>query len=396
MSIYKYGLAAVLALGLVACGGGGGDAGTPGFGSGTGSGSGGGTGGVAGDPQMVRSVNFLSVVPADSAIVPAGTGGVGRTETAILQFEVLDEQKKGIPGIRVEFTTSVDDVVALSNTTGTTNADGLVSATVSSKNKTASVVILATIPGAVGIPPTPSSLLTVANGVPVPGALDLSATKRVLNDAISGDSSSITVRLLDTNGNKIPDGFALTAGTEYGGVGDSQNSACALVNGVCSFLYTVQNPRSPDGKIDVLVSASTASGVTISNSIRLYATRVEQIRLFDASTSTTPMGVFSGLTVDPNCKAVWTGELGTGSKIAAPAGASLLAESLNSAVTVAVTKGSPVLDSLDGSRTLVNLTFSLDKATTGGEADLQFTVSAGSLSSDFTAKLIYPACTPVN
>lgn len=344
------------------------------------------------DPQsLATSLGFVSAVPADRSIVVAGSGGVGRTETAILQFQVLNRQNVGVPSVRVDFSAPAE-VVTLASASGITDANGFVSATVSSKNLAQSVVVTASVPGAPQTLSTPSGLVTVTNGVPVQRSLDLAASKYLLNKDISGSSSSITVRLLDAGGNRVSDGFAVVAATAYGGVGTSGRGGCTLVEGQCFFDYTVQNPRSPDGRVDVLVSGRKGDAETISGSIRLYTTSVDNVSLFDTA-SATPKTAFSGLLVDPSCKAVWMGEIGTNAGLGAPAGTTISVESFSSAVTAAVTNGSPTPDSRSGSRTATNVTFTLNDAKEAGIANLQFTLNADGILRQFAATVSYPACT---
>ncbi|MFC7206390.1 Ig-like domain-containing protein [Comamonas endophytica] len=346
------------------------------------------------DPQtLATSIGFVSAVPADRSIVIAGSGGVGRTETAILQFQVLNSQNVGVPSVRVEFTAPAD-VLTLASATGYTDANGFVSATVSSKRIAQTVEVTAKVPGASQPLSTPSGLVTVTNGLPAVGALDLSASQYLLNNDLSGDSSTISVRLVDANGNRVSDGFAVVAGVDYGGIGTSGRGGCTLVEGQCSVDYTVQNPRSPTGLINILVSGHRGDGEAFSGNIRLYASSVDNTSLFDAG-STTPKTDFSGLAFDrTNCKAVWMGDLGTAIGMGAPAGTTISVESFSGVVSAAVSNGSPSPDSRNGSRTFASVTFTLTGATAPGQANLLFTLNADSLIRQYAATLSYPACTP--
>lgn len=344
------------------------------------------------DPQtLAKGVNFDLAMPADRSIVIAGAGGNGRSETAILQFKVVDGAGAAVPGVRVAFESVPANVVTLNSASGTTDASGIVSASVSSKAAPTSVVIKATVAGTTFS--TQSDSLTVTTGVAVAERFDLSASKYVLNRDISGDPATIRVAVADARGNPVADGFAVVAVTNYGRVGTSSRGGCVTANGICSIEYQVQNPRPADGElIQVTVSGNTGAGVTISDTIVLKATSVSEVGLY-APGSNIPLTSFSGLPFDANCKAVWTGELGTAKGFAAPAGASLAAQSFSSLAGVAVTSGAAVADSLNG-RTRVALTFTLNKALSAGTAPLEFTVQAGGFIQVFAATLSYPACTP--
>lgn len=357
------------------------------------------------DPQtLARGVNFVSAVPADKSIVIAGAGGNGRSETAILQYKVVDGTGAAVPGVRVTFEAIPANVVTLNSTTGTTDASGVVSASVSSKTLPTSVVVKATVTGSTLL--TQSDTLTVTTGTAVPGAFDLSATKFVLNRDISGDSSIIRVAVSDANGNPVADGFPVVATTTYGRVGTSDRGGCTTINGLCDIEYQVQNPRPLDGvRIPVVVtgqafSAAAGKDVTISDTIYFNATSVSDGGLYSGNSLVTS---FDGLAFDGTCKAIWTGSVGTVKGFALPAGSTLSIESLSTVASASVLSGSPVLDALNArapeqsspnTRTAVALTFSLTKATAPGTANLLFKLTAGTRVQQFAIPVNYPACTP--
>lgn len=350
------------------------------------------------DPQtLARAVSFVAAVPSDQSIVIAGSGGTGRSETALLQFKVVDGTGAAVPNARVAFQAIPSDAVTLNSTTGTTDGSGIVSASVSSRSIPTSVVVKSTVIGTALS--TQSDTLTVTTGTAVPGAFDLSASKYVLNLDVSGDPSTIRIAVADANGNPVADGFPVVASTLYGRVGTSGRGGCVTSNGICSIEYQVQEPRPVDGQLIPVVvtgkaySVAQARDVEISKTIFLNATSVRWVSLYPIG-GNTPVTSFGGLTFDAKCKAVWSGVLGTPESFAAPAGASLTALSFDSQVGVAVTSGSPVPDRLSA-RTPVDLTFTLDDPAAGGTASLKFTVSAGSFDQQFAATLDYPACTAV-
>ena len=243
------------------------------------------------DPQtLAKGVNFDLAVPADRSIVIAGAGGSGRSETAILQFKVVDGAGAAVPGVRVAFESIPANVVTLNSATGTTDSSGIVSASVSSKAAPTSVVIKATVVGTTFS--TQSDSLTVTTGVAVAERFDLSANRYVLNRDISGDASTIRVAVADARGNPVADGFAVVAATNFGRVGTSSRGGCVTSNGICSIEYQVQNPRPADGTpIQVTVSGNTGAGVSISDTIVLNATSVSEVGLY-AARSSAPITVF--------------------------------------------------------------------------------------------------------
>ena len=360
------------------------------------------------DPQtLAKGVNFVSAVPADKSIVIAGAGGNGRSETAILQYKVVDGAGAAVAGVRVTFEAIPPNVVTLNSTTGTTDTSGIVSASVSSRAAPTSVAVKATVNGTALL--TQSDTLTVTTGTAVPAAFDLSANKYVLNWDLSGDSSMIRVAVADANGNPVADGFPVVATTIYGRVGTSDRGGCTTLNGICEIEYQVQNPRPLDGvRVPVVVtgqaySAREGRDMTISGTIYLNVTSVRMTGLYTTAQSSPPVKSFEGLVFDRSCRAVWSGFLGTAERFAAPAGSTVTIDSTSPVVLASVTSGVPVPDnlntrepgqSLPSTRTPVSLAFTLTGATEPGTANLQFNIIAGNSIQQFAAPVTYPACTP--
>ena len=368
------------------------------------------------DPQtLARAVNFVAAIPADQSIVIAGAGGSGRSETAILQFKVVDGTGAAVPGVRVGFQAIPATAVTLNSTTATTDASGLVSASVSSTSVPTSVVVRASVLDTALS--SQSDTLTVTTSTAVPGAFDLSASKYVLNLDVSGDPSTIRIAVADANGNPVADGFPVVTTTTYGRVGSSGRGGCVTSNGICTVEYQVQDPRPDDGvSIPVLVtgkaySVAQARDVEISKTIYLQATSLDVAGLY-----TSASGLVGTLFPNPatwntsTCKAVWEGSLATAKGFSLPAGTTLGVQSFNSELSVAVTSGSPVLDRANGRTpkdaafgTPVVLTFTANNAgaprVVNGvqqkeDAKLEFTLTAGSIVRKFSSTLSFDYCKP--
>lgn len=371
------------------------------------------------DPQtLARAVNFIAAVPADQSIVIAGAGGSGRSETAILQFKVVDGTGAAVPGVRVAFQAIPANAVTLNSATGSTDASGMVSASVSSKALPTSVVVRANVTGTALS--SQSDTLTVTTSTAVPGAFDLSATKYALNTDISGDASTIRIAVADANGNPVADGFPVVTTTTYGRVGTSGRGGCVTSNGICTVEYQVQDPRAPDGvAIPVVVSGKAysvaqARDIEISKTIYLQATSLRWAGLY-ASTGELVGNRFviptDAAWNTATCKLVWEGSLATAKGFSLPAGTTLAVQSLNSELSVAVTSGSPVLDRTSGSTpsvasagTPVILTFTANnkgepkvddnKNPIQEQAKLQFTMTAGTIVRQFSSTLSFDHCKP--
>lgn len=356
------------------------------------------------DPQtLAKNMTFVESVPDDLSIVIKGSGGAGRSESALLRFKVVDGMGTAVAGARVAFEVNLPDQVSLNNATGITDASGIVSAYVSSLASPTTVVVKATVIDTSVI--SQSGVLTVTTDTAVPAAFDLSASKYGLDLGLSGDSTDITVRVGDANGNPVANGFAVVATTIYGVVGTSDRAGCLTTNGECSIRYQVQNPRPADGvPIPVVVTGQAYSStkgqhVTISDTIYLYGLSARTVNLYDINgnreivSSNFPSAtnvVWDAAT----CTGVWNGFLGSPAGLSAPRDSVFSVTSHTRQVTAAVTSGSPI-GNTPVRRTPVSLKFTLTDATSAGQANLSFTVApTGSLAQDFAAVLSYPACTP--
>ncbi|WP_209421143.1 Ig-like domain-containing protein [Melaminivora jejuensis] len=101
---------------------------------------------VVADPQAAAAaINFSKANPSDSSIVIAGSGGNGRSETALLTFTVVDGQGSPLKGVVVDFNVVPAGSVNLLTTQGTTNSAGEITVSVSSKENPVSVIVNARV-----------------------------------------------------------------------------------------------------------------------------------------------------------------------------------------------------------------------------------------------------------
>ena len=82
--------------------------------------------------------------------------------------------------------------------------------------------------------------------------LSLSFGANVLDWGADGDITSVTARMVDRNGNKVPDGTIVSFTAEGGKVFPS---SCGTINGECSVEFSTQNPRPGDGRVSLLAVA---------------------------------------------------------------------------------------------------------------------------------------------
>ena len=96
-----------------------------------------------------------------------------------------------------------------------------------------------------------SKNITVASSRVTQTGLSLSWEKNVLDWSYDGDSTQINARMVDRNGNKVPDGTVINFTAEGGKI----TSNCATVDGNCTVTFTTQNPRPGDGRVSILAVA---------------------------------------------------------------------------------------------------------------------------------------------
>lgn len=96
-----------------------------------------------------------------------------------------------------------------------------------------------------------SKNITVASSRVTQTGLSLSWEKNVLDWSDDGDSAQINARMVDRNGNAVPDGTVINFTAEGGKI----TSSCATVDGNCIVTFTTQNPRPGDGRVSILAVA---------------------------------------------------------------------------------------------------------------------------------------------
>lgn len=275
---------------------------------------------IAVDPQaLANALNFLDVNPADKSIVLQGSGGNGRSESATLRFRVVDKSNTPVKGAKVTFEVVPSTAVTLNITQATSDADGVVVTTVSSLKVATSVVIKATVTRTDNSTiSSQSDQLLVTTGLATQAGFDMSAKKFNLNAGLSGDFTSITVAIVDKNGNPVADGVPVVFTANFGAVGSSSRGGCVTSNGSCSVPYVVQNPRPADGQL-ALVTASTqlGDGTSIGKTLPFRFSSVGLLNLFTAKTGGILVQTFDATVCG---KQLFTAFAGTPGGFPAPAG----------------------------------------------------------------------------
>jgi protocatechuate 3,4-dioxygenase beta subunit len=302
--------------------------------------------GGGGDPQLLaNALNFLNVNPSDRSIVIQGAGGSGRSESATLRFRVVDTNNAPVKDVVVDFVVVPAGNVTLNIPQATSDAEGVVVTTVSSKTVATAVVVRGTVNGRAIT--SQSDQLLVTTGVATAAGFDLSATRYNLNSEISGDATTVRVAIVDSNGNPVADGVPVVFTADFGRVGSSAQGGCTTVNGECAVTYVVQNPRPPDGTLATVTgSTRVGDGTTISDVIRFNISRPSLLDFYDNATGGAPITALTAI----GCKSTTAMFLGTPGNGAPPQGATLALTSLTTDLTGSVKDGSPVLDNPLGER----------------------------------------------
>jgi hypothetical protein len=189
----------------------------------------------------LNSIAFLAANP--TLIALKGTGGEGRQESSIVDFQVLDTTGTPVQGADVAFSLSTElGGLSLTNDSATTNASGVATAIVLAGNVSTAVRVTATIVVDGQERSTVSDKLVVSTGLPDQNSLSLSvSTFNPGGGDIDGIITTLNVRMADKFNNPVPNGTAAFFTTEYGVIEDS----CETTDGVCSVTWSSQQPRQP-------------------------------------------------------------------------------------------------------------------------------------------------------
>ncbi|PRC94785.1 beta strand repeat-containing protein [Solimicrobium silvestre] len=228
------------------------------------------------------SINFVAVSPTSSSIVLPSTGGVGRTSTATLTFEVVDVNGNPINGAAVNFANLYANanpgapvIATLNSTSSTTGSNGQVTTTVTAVS-VGTLSITASLVSTPSIAST-SNTVVVSTGQPTQASFSLSASVfNIEGWSYNGITSTLTTFIADANGNPVVNGTPVVATTNKGSVGNSSgvSAGCTTVNGQCSLTFTSQNPRvvarTAVGVATVQFSSTNNTTLPIAGSLQLY------------------------------------------------------------------------------------------------------------------------------
>lgn len=236
------------------------------------------------------SITVGAIAPSDRSIVIKGSGGNGRSESASVQFRVVDQFGKPLANQAVAFATISTRPVTLSKTSDMTDAMGQVYTTVNAGSEPTAVRVQASLPNGLS---TISDGITVTTGVPAARAFSLSSESfNIEGWNFDNVQTGLQLLLADQFGNPVADGTPVVFQTDSGAVGSSERGGCTTLNGVCSVTLRSQNPRyasdasAPQGRAGlatISVSTSDNTSVPLTGKIAVFfsagsASRITRVR----------------------------------------------------------------------------------------------------------------------
>lgn len=195
-------------------------------------------------PQAAN-IQFVGTTPASGLLVIKGTGGVGYSETAVVQFKAVDASGAGLPNQNVTFGLNAPAAggggITLENgaplpVIRQTDSSGNVSVTVQSGTLPTAVWVTASL----GALFTQSNRLVVSTGRPVEDFFTFGATIYNIDGGnFDGAETGLVVFAADRLANAVPDGTAINFIAEGAlikgqSVGGTSSSTCTTVNGTCT------------------------------------------------------------------------------------------------------------------------------------------------------------------
>jgi hypothetical protein len=335
-------------LALSACGGGGGDPGTNQFAPNTTTPDTGTTTPTTptATPSQASSITFVSATPAGTALAVRGAGGNGRTESGVLTFKVVSASGVAVSGATVNFSLNTGTDASLPAATGVTGSTGDVSVTVQSGVISGPVVVVATVAGVTGVT-TLSDSIQVSNGLAIAAGFELVAEKYNLDGGFTGDSTNLTIFARDANGNPVADGLAVSFTTDFGVVATSTLGGCTTVNGRCSAVFRVQDPRGASGIATVQARALVGAATQLVDAVPIHMASPAGTNYVATLNDLVPTLLTTvGVSAGQNCSTSSEYLLNDGTGHAVAAGSIIAVVAPSSGVTASILLGSPVLDQL--------------------------------------------------
>ncbi len=235
------------------------------------------------------ALTFDKATPETLCLMGSGCDG-----TSTVTFKVVGSGGQGLAGRSVNFGLTQSGSATLSATSGVTDSSGIVSVRVSSGVVPTPVRVTAALADATEIN-TVSNELSIRSGLPYQSGMTFSAKAYTLDGNLNGDSTEMTVHLIDRFGNPVADGTPVTFVAEGG---SATPGSCFTAGGNCSVNFVVQNPKPADGRVTVVAFSQGEEDFIDNNNNNLY----DPLDTFDIATMDLgPVHVDNNMndTVDP-------------------------------------------------------------------------------------------------
>ncbi|RZI84022.1 MAG: hypothetical protein EOP38_10625 [Rubrivivax sp.] len=218
---------------------------------------------VTAQAPVPANIQFVQALPARIYLK-----GSPSTSTSTVSFKLLDASNNAISGrnVRLELLlyptqTYLGATPGATSLVATTDANGVVAASVNAGTAPGPVQVKATLLSALGADTSTvnvSNGLAIASGLPTQTAFSLSVSTFNIEAAeIDGVTTTLTVRAADRLGNPVPDGTTVNFVSEGGQIVGSCSTTGAAAGGIaaCSATLSSQAFRPNDMRVSVLAWA---------------------------------------------------------------------------------------------------------------------------------------------
>jgi hypothetical protein len=253
----------------------------------------------------IGTIQFVGTDVGNASIVLRGSGGLGRKESAIVTFKVVDQNNNGIPGVDVSFTATTNTGgLTVLPAKGTTDSTGTVTTTVSSGTIPTPVRVIATATRN-GLTLTGlSDTLTISTGLPIQKSMSMSAEKYNIEGLeFDNEATNVTVLMADQYGNPVSDGTTINFVTEGGAVGSVTEGAGACntsgKTGGCTVQFRSQAFRPVNGRVTVLAYVQGLEDFVDMNGDGQYTAGEPFTDMGDAFLDAGSLAVTSGVPANP-------------------------------------------------------------------------------------------------
>ena len=192
----------------------------------------------------VNNMQFVSATPA--IIGTLGTGAATLPQNSLVKFKVVDNSNNGKAGVLVDFSllpSSAPGGIVLSPTSATSDANGVVTTTVTAGTVPTPVWVVAEVHDTPTIL-SQSNTLTITTGLPAQNFFSLSVqTFNIEGWNYDGVPSTLTIIASDRLGNPVPDGTAINFITEGGQIFPA---SCVTTSGNCTVTFRSSEYRPID------------------------------------------------------------------------------------------------------------------------------------------------------